>query len=156
MYAAKTSKSSYTWNDPQNRVLKLDHFDGQTTTTSYIPAVAGVAGYAVYLAWVAKGNTARPFRPSNQGYGSVSDARATKIAEVKDKVVAFVHDHHEYEVLKGQFIIGSHVDSAEIETLQRVFKIAESLITAINSGSSVDSIRSAKIDFTNLTHDAVS
>ena len=148
--------SAYIWNDPQNRVLKLEYFDGVTTTVSYIPAVTGVAGYTTYLAWVAAGNTARPYRPANQGYGSVADARATKIAEIKDKVVAFVHDHHEYEVLKGQFIIGSHVDSAEIETLQRVFKIAESLITAINSGNSIDSIRSAKIDFTNLTHDAVS
>jgi archaellum component FlaF (FlaF/FlaG flagellin family) len=148
--------STYTWNDPQKRVLKLDYFNGDTTTTSYVPAVTGDAGYTTYLTWVAKGNTAVPYRPANQGYGSVADAKATKIAEVKDKVVAYVHDHHEYEVLKGQFVIGAYNDGAEVEALQRIFKLAESLITAINAGSSTDSIRSAKVDFVNLTHDSVS
>ena len=154
--ANKGAFKKYTWNDPQNRVLKLEDFDGQTTTTSYVPAVAGTTAYVAYLAWVAKGNTAVPFRPDNQGYGSVADAKATKIAEIKGKVVSYIHEHHDYEVLKNQFVIGSYSTGAEVETLQRIFKLAESLITAINAGSSVDSIRAAKVDFTNLTHDTVS
>ena len=154
--ANKGASKKYTWNDPQNRVLRLEDFDGQTTTVSYVPAVAGTAAYVAYLAWVAKGNVAVPFRPAAQGYGSVADARATKVAEIKDKVVSYVHDHHEYEVLKGQFVIGAYSDGAEVETLQRIFKLAESLIAAVNAGNSIDSIRAAKVDFTNLTHDEVS
>jgi hypothetical protein len=148
--------STYTWNDPQKRVLKLDYFNGNATIISYVPAVTGVAAYTTYLAWVAQGNTAKPYPLTNQGYGSVAEAKATKIAEIKEKAVAFVHDHHEYDVLKGQFVIGSYNDGGTVETLQRIFKLAESLITAVNAGSSIDSIRSAKVDFTNLTHDTVS
>ena len=148
--------STYTWNDPQQRVLKLDYFDGVSTTTSYVPAVLGVAGYATYLAWVAKGNIAKPYLPENQGYGTVAAARATKIASIKEKVVAFIHNHHEYEVLKSQFVIGAYHTGAEVERFRRIFALSESLITAVNAGNSIDSIRAAKIDFTNLTHDTVS
>ena len=148
--------STYSWNDPQKRVLKLDYFNGATTTTSYVPAVTGVAGYATYLAWVANGNTAVPHRPISQGYGTVVEARTTRVEKVKDEVIAYIHDNFEYEILKGQLVLGSHIDSETSEKIRRLFVLSEALITAINAGNSIDSIRSSSIDFTNLTHTAVS
>ena len=148
--------STYTWNDPQHRVLKLKYTDGPFTTISYIPAVTGVAEYATYLAWAAGGNTARPFNPTNQGFGTVAEARATRIAKVKDEVTTYIHDNYEYEILRGQFVHGTHLNAATNENVRRLFVLAEALITAINAGSNIDSIRSSSIDFTNLTHTAVS
>jgi len=56
--------STYTWNDPQKRVLKLECFNGASTTTSYIPAVKGLPEYNYFRAWDAQsGQDAIPFRP---------------------------------------------------------------------------------------------
>jgi hypothetical protein len=151
-----TSFSTYTWNDPQRRVLKLDYFNGVETITSYVPAVAGTTAYTAYLAWTADGNTAKPYLPANQGYGTLAEAKATRIAGVKDEVIAYIHDNFEYEILKGQLVLGSHLDSETSEKIRRLFVLSEALITVINAGNSIDSIRSSSIDFTNLTHTAVS
>jgi hypothetical protein len=148
--------STYTWNDPQRRVLKLDYFNGVSTTVSYVPAVAGTEAYTTYLAWASNGNTPKPYFPDVQGYGSLSEAKATRIASIKDEVIAYLHDNYEYEILKGQLVLGSHIDSETSESIRRLFVLSEALITAINAGSSIDSIRSSSIDFTNLTHTAVS
>ena len=148
--------STYSWNDPQHRVLKLEYFDGATTTVSYVPAVTGVAEFTAYLAWVADGNTTKPYRPANQGYGTVADARATRIAKVKDEVVSFIQSNFDYEILKGTFVPGSYVNAETNEKIRRLFVLSEALITAINAGNSIESIRSSSIDFTNLTHSAVS
>ena len=148
--------STYIWNDPQRRVLKHEYFNGDVTTVSYVPAVVGVAEYTAYLAWVAAGNTARPHRLANQGYGTLADAKLTRIAKAKDEVIAYMHDNFEYDILTQQFVHGSYLNGELHEQIRRIFVLAEAFIVAINAGNSIDSIRSSSIDFLNLTHTPVS
>ena len=144
--------STYSWNDPQQRVLKLEHFDGANTTISYIPAVTGVAGYTTYLAWVASGNTAKPYSADS----SLAQIKADRIAQLKDEVIAYIHDNFEYDILRQEFNLGFSMSGESHQQIERLFVLSESLITAINAGSSIDSIRGSSIDFINLTHTAVS
>ncbi len=148
--------STYSWNDPQKRVLKLEHFDGATSTTSYIPAVVGVAAYTTYVAWVNEGNTTRPYVAPDMGFGTLAEAKATRIAQVKSQLTAYVHNNYEYEILRKNFHNTFTLTGEAHERIERLFVLSESLIAAINAGASIDSIRSARIDFLNLTHSTVS
>ena len=146
--------SRYTWNDPYKRVLKHEAFVGDnagTVTVSYVPNVVGDPNRAVYLAWVAEGNRAIPYRPAGQGYGSVAEARLTRIAKLKDEVVEHIHDNYEYDILRNQFddffLSGENHDA-----IRRVFAAAEAAITAINGSSSITAIRDADLDLVNHTH----
>ena len=150
--AAELAKSTYTWNDPQHRVLKLDHFDGSSTTTSYVPAITGVAAYTTYLEWVAKGNKAKPHMPAS----TLAQAKADRIARLKDEVTGHIHENFEYDILRQQFNLGFAMSGESHQQIERIFVLAESLITAINAGNSIDSVRGSSIDFTNLTHTTVS
>ncbi len=148
--------STYSWNDPQKRVLKLEYTDGVATTTSYIPAVVGVAAYTTYLAWTAEGNQTRDYVAPDMGFGTLAEAKATRIAQVRRKLTDYVHANYEYEILRKNFHSTFTLNGEAHERIERLFVLSESLITAINAGASIDSIRSAKIDFLNLTHSTVS
>ena len=148
--------STYSWNDPQKRVLKLEHFDGATSTTSYIPAVVGVAAYTTYLAWKAEGNRTRDYVNPEMGFGTLAEAKATRIAQVKGLLTDYIHANYEYEILRKNFHSTFTLNGEAHERIERLFVLSESLITAINAGASIDSIRSARIDFLNLTHSTVS
>ena len=147
--------STYSWNDPQNRVLKLEYFDGASTTTSYIPAVIGVAAYTTYLEW-AISNTARPFVAADMGFGTLTEAKATRIAAIRREVTNFVHNNYEYEVLRRNFNQDFAMTGEAHERINRLFVLSESLIAAVNAGTSISDIRSSKIDFLNLTHSTIS
>lgn len=144
--------STYSWNDPQKRVLKLEYFDGNATTVSYVPAVTGVAAYTTYLAWVADGNVAKPYVPA----ATLAEIKAVRIAELKDEVTSYIHDNFEYDILRQEFNLGFSMSGESHQQLERLFVLAEALITAINAGSSIDSVRNSSIDFINLTHTPVS
>ena len=147
--------STYSWNDPQNRVLKLEYFDGASTTTSYIPAVVGVAAYTTYLEWAAT-NTARPFLAADMGFGTLTEAKATRIAKVRSEMTSYINDNYQYEILRKNFHNTFTLSGEAHERIERLFVLSESLIAAVNAGTSIDDIRSAEIDFLNLTHSTIS
>ena len=119
---------------------------------SYVPAVTGVAAYTTYLAWVADGNVAKPYVPA----ATLAEIKAVRIAELKDEVTSYIHDNFEYDILRQEFNLGFSMSGESHQQLERLFVLAEALITAINAGSSIDSVRNSSIDFINLTHTPVS
>ena len=147
--------STYTWNDPQKRVLKLDYFNGASTTTSYIPAVIGVAAYATYLEWAVI-NTAKPYVAADMGFGTLAEAKATRIAKIRSEIASYINSNYEYEILRKNFHNTFTLSGEAHERIERLFVLSESLIAAVNAGTSIDDIRSAEIDFLNLTHSTIS
>ena len=147
--------STYTWNDPQKRVLILDYFNGDTTTRSYIPAVIGVEAYTTYLAW-AISNTAKPYVAPDMGFGTLAEAKATRIAKIRSEIASYINSNYEYEILRKNFHNTFTLSGEAHERIERLFVLSESLIAAVNAGTSLDDIRSAKIDFLNLTHSTIS
>lgn len=148
---------SYAFYDEYNRVLQKTSTAGDgVVTVTYIANVVGTSDHSAYLAWVAKGNKAIPYIPPQQGYSTVASAKATKIAKVKKEAVAYIHDRFEYDLLRNSYDTSHVITGETTEKIRRVFVLAEALIAAINAGSSIDSIRSASIDFLSSTHSSVS